>query len=61
MLEIDSSPRKSVKKLLVGTSEWKVWLYYGIKSAEKALSLDKNNQIYFVHMPIRDLKEREII
>lgn len=53
LLEIDFSPRvKSVKKLLVGTSEIKIWLYYGKKSANRALLLDKEGQIYYVHVPL---------
>lgn len=52
LLEIDSSPRiKSVKKLILGKAEFKIWLYYGIKSGNEALRLDKKGHICFIHIP----------
>lgn len=59
LLEIDSSPRvKSVKKLLAAKSAYKIWLYYGKKSATQSLVQDLNNEIYLIHLPFNIIKCR---
>lgn len=46
LIEIDSSPRvRSVKKLLKGSGEYKIWLYYGEKSPIESLQLDRRREI----------------